>query len=145
MPFQEGSFDVVVSTHVIEHAPDDRAHAADLRRMVRPGSVVYVETPVKLRGGWYFRRNPKAGWVLDPTHLREYRSAGAVDEVLRQAGLEIVTETLTPIRFPIAAAMLLARRVLRLPQSRPQPDGLTAVEVPIPRYRQQSVLAQRPI
>jgi 2-polyprenyl-3-methyl-5-hydroxy-6-metoxy-1,4-benzoquinol methylase len=145
LPFPESSFDLVTSTHVIEHVPDDHEHAEQLQRLVKPGGLVYVETPVKLAGAWYFRRNPQAGWVLDPTHVREYRSAEAVNDVIRSAGLEIVAEDLTPIVFPLAAAELLVRRVLRL---RPRPAGrLNAVRafgVRIPRYRQQAVLARRP-
>lgn len=144
-PFQPGTFDLVISTHVIEHVPDDRSYAAELARLVRPGGLVYIETPVKLRGAWYFRRNPQAGWVLDPTHVREYRSAQAVNAALQSAGLQIVDEDLTQIVFPLAAAELLARRLLRLPL-RPQEQltGIRATGVPIPRYRQQAVLARRP-
>lgn len=144
VPVEDSSFDVVTSTHVIEHVPDDVRYAAELRRIVRPGGLVYVETPVKLRGAWYFRRNPEAGWVLDPTHVREYRSADAVNAVLTRAGLEVVAENLTQIRFPVAAAELLARRVLGLHQPTARRSGLGAREVPIPRYRQQAVLARRP-
>lgn len=145
VPFEPASFDLVMSTHVIEHVPDDRAYAAELCRLVKPGGLVYIETPVKLPGAWYFRRNPQAGWVLDPTHVREYRSAQAVNETLVSAGLEIVDEDLTPIVFPLAAAELLARRLLRLPlRKQEQLTGLRAVGVPIPRYRQQAVLAHRP-
>ncbi|MDL5154672.1 class I SAM-dependent methyltransferase [Actinomycetospora termitidis] len=144
VPAAAGAFDLVTSTHVIEHAPDDAAYAAELARLVRPGGLVYVETPVKMRGAWYFRRNPEAGWVLDPTHVREYRSAGAVNAVLRSAGLEILAEDLTPVKFPLAAAELLVRRLARLPQPTGARTGLGAVGVPIPRYRQQAVLARRP-
>lgn len=146
VPLGPASFDLVISTHVIEHAADDRTYAAELRRMVRPGGFIYIETPVKLPGAWYFRRNPQAGWVLDPTHVREYRSAAAVNEVLTSVGLAVVDEDLTPIRFPLAAAELLGRRILnaRRPPQTQRLTGLRAVQVPIPRYRQQAVLAQRP-
>lgn len=146
VPLQPGTFDLVISTHVIEHAPDDRAYAAELCRMVRPGGFVYVETPVKLTGAWYFRRNPRAGWVLDPTHVREYRSAAAVTEVLAAVGLNVVEEDLTQIKFPLAAAEQLGRRIFRLPQPRSveRLAGIRAIQVPIPRYRQQAVLLQRP-
>lgn len=144
VPVADGSFDLVTSTHVIEHAPDDHAYAAELARLARPGGLVYVETPVKLRGAWYFRRNPEAGWVLDPTHVREYRSAAAVNAVLESAGLDIVAEDLTQVRFPLAAAELLVRRLTRLPQPTDARAGLGAMEVSIPRYRQQAVLARRP-
>ncbi|SDD14995.1 Methyltransferase domain-containing protein [Geodermatophilus telluris] len=144
VPVEDGSFDVTTACHVIEHAPDDEVFARELVRVTRPGGLVYVETPVKLPGAWYFRRNPQAGWVLDPTHVREYRSAAAVDEVLTRGGLAVVAEDLTPITYPLAAAGLLVRRVLRLPVSTARPRGLAARAVPIPRYRQQAVLARRP-
>ncbi|MPZ65610.1 MAG: methyltransferase domain-containing protein [Pseudonocardiaceae bacterium] len=145
VPLEPASFDLVISTHVIEHAPDDRAYARELCRMVRPGGFVYVETPVKLAGAWYFRRNPQAGWVLDPTHVREYRSPAAVNAVLMSAGLDVVDEDLTQIRFPLAAAELLCRRILKMPRppAAQRPVGIRATQVPIPRYRQQAVLAQR--
>ncbi len=50
VPAPSGTFDLVTSTHVIEHAPDDHAYATELARLVRPGGLVYVETPVKLEG-----------------------------------------------------------------------------------------------
>jgi 2-polyprenyl-3-methyl-5-hydroxy-6-metoxy-1,4-benzoquinol methylase len=144
VPVQDGTFDVVVSSHVIEHVPDDDVFARELARIVRPGGYVYIETPVKLPGAWYFRRNPEAGWVLDPTHAREYRSATAVNDVVSRAGLEVQAEQLTPLAFPLAAAELLARRILRLPQQPSRLSGLGARTVKIPRYRQQAVLARRP-
>ncbi|NEM06647.1 class I SAM-dependent methyltransferase [Geodermatophilus normandii] len=144
VPVEDGAFDVATASHVIEHVPDDGVFARELLRITRPGGFVYVETPVKLPGAWYFRRNPQAGWVLDSTHVREYRSAAAVNEVLAGAGLTVVAEDLTPISYPLAAAGLLVRRVLRLPQSTKRPSGLAARSVSIPRYRQQAVLTQRP-
>jgi SAM-dependent methyltransferase len=144
VPVEDGAFDVATACHVIEHVPDDGVFARELLRITRPGGFVYVETPVKLPGAWYFRRNPQAGWVLDSTHVREYRSAGAVDDVLVGAGLTVLAEDLTPISYPLAAAGLLVRRVLRLPQSTKRPSGLAARSVSIPRYRQQAVLTQRP-
>lgn len=144
VPVADGTFDVVTACHVIEHVPDDVDFARELMRVARPGGFVYVETPVKLPGAWYFRRNPQAGWVLDSTHVREYRSASAVDDVLTGAGLTVLAEDLTPISYPLAAAGLLVRRILRLPQSTRRPSGLAARSVSIPRYRQQAVLTQRP-
>jgi 2-polyprenyl-3-methyl-5-hydroxy-6-metoxy-1,4-benzoquinol methylase len=142
--FPAGSFHVVASTHVIEHVPDDHEYAAQLRRMVSSEGFVYLETPVRLRGAWYFRRNPQAGWVLDPTHVREYRSAAEVDAVLDKAGLRVEDEELTPISYPLASAFMVVRRLLRLAQSTARPRGLAAKRIRIPRYRQQAVIA-RPV
>lgn len=112
--------------------------------LARPRGFVYVETPVKLRGPWYFRRNIEAGWVLDPTRVRERRSAGQVRAVFSSVGLEVLAEDLINLTFPVAAADLLVRRVVGAPRRPGRPAGLGAKKVPIPRYRQQAVLARRP-
>lgn len=137
-----GQYDLVVSAHVIEHVEDDVDHARRLAALVRPGGHVYVETPLKLPGGWYFRRSDTAGWVLDPTHLREYRSQQALCAVLRTAGLDVAGVTVQPLRFPLSAAVALVGRALR----RPGLGGGAAprLSVPIPRYRIVSVLCTKP-
>lgn len=56
LPFKDGSFDVVVSNHVVEHVPDQATHLHELVRVLRPGGVVYLATPNKL-------------WLRDP-HYR---------------------------------------------------------------------------
>jgi 2-polyprenyl-3-methyl-5-hydroxy-6-metoxy-1,4-benzoquinol methylase len=143
VPLADGFADVVASTHVVEHVPDDVAYVKELARLTRPGGVVYLETPIKLRGAWYFRHNPEAGWVLDPTHVREYRSPAEVHALLQQAGLEFVAESETPISYPLLAVEQIARRLLGRTQHTDRPEGWRAVRVSIPRYRQLAVLARK--
>lgn len=47
LPFDSGSFDIVISNHVIEHVGPNahEAHLREVARVVRPGGVVYVATP----------------------------------------------------------------------------------------------------
>lgn len=48
LPFGDGSFDVVISNHVIEHVGDDAAqaqHLAEMRRVLRPGGIGYLAAP----------------------------------------------------------------------------------------------------
>ena len=144
VPLPDASADVVASTHVVEHVPDDASYVREMARLVRPGGIVYIETPLKLKGAWYFRRNPEAGWVLDPTHLREYRTAREVHHLLDQAGLVLLSEHVTPISYPLVAAEDVFLRLLKRPQRTSRPEGLRATRVNIPRYRQLAVLAQRP-
>ncbi len=53
LPFRDGSFDVVVSNHVIEHVRDQALHVSEMHRVLRPGGVVYLATPNKY-------------WLYDP-------------------------------------------------------------------------------
>jgi SAM-dependent methyltransferase len=45
MPFADDTFDLVICNHVIEHVAAWEALAQELRRVVRPGGLVYVATP----------------------------------------------------------------------------------------------------
>ncbi len=42
LPFQDGTFDLVVANDAMEHFPEPRAALAELVRTVRPGGVIYL-------------------------------------------------------------------------------------------------------
>jgi ubiquinone/menaquinone biosynthesis C-methylase UbiE len=44
------SLDVVISTMVMEHVPDERSYLAEIRRVLRPGGRAYVTTVFKRTG-----------------------------------------------------------------------------------------------
>ena len=48
LPYEDNSFDVVLSNHVIEHVgsdSDQAGHLAELRRVMKPGAVGYLAVP----------------------------------------------------------------------------------------------------
>jgi 2-polyprenyl-3-methyl-5-hydroxy-6-metoxy-1,4-benzoquinol methylase len=45
LPFEEGRFDVVVCTEVIEHTPEPGRAVTELARVLRPGGILVVTTP----------------------------------------------------------------------------------------------------
>lgn len=48
LPFQDESFDVVLSNHVVEHVgleAEQRSHVGELRRVLKPGGVGYLAVP----------------------------------------------------------------------------------------------------
>lgn len=46
LPFADGSFDVVLCSHVFEHVPDDLRAMRELRRVLRPGGWAVLDAPV---------------------------------------------------------------------------------------------------
>lgn len=57
----DNTFDYVVSFQVIEHIPDDKLFVQELQRVLKPGGLLLLTTPNRLRS---LTRNP---W-----HVREY-------------------------------------------------------------------------
>jgi SAM-dependent methyltransferase len=45
LPFPDESFDFALCVHVFEHVPDDRAAAAELYRVLRPGAKALIQVP----------------------------------------------------------------------------------------------------
>lgn len=45
MPFADGSFDVVLANHVLEHVDDDRQAVAEIHRVLARGGRAILQTP----------------------------------------------------------------------------------------------------
>jgi SAM-dependent methyltransferase len=99
------SVDAVTSSQVIEHLPDDRALAAEIARILRPGGWFYVSSVLRGRGAWWFRRGG-LGWQIDPTHVREYASEQAFTAALEHPQLELDRVQSRPLRFPLLDPLL---------------------------------------
>jgi hypothetical protein len=51
LKFPDGTFDVVYSRHSFEHAYDKRRAGSEFVRVLKPGGVVVVEVPGRMKGG----------------------------------------------------------------------------------------------
>ncbi len=74
LPFASASFDLGAMNHVLEHVPDPVRLLREIRRVLVPGGMFYIETPGPRS---LFPRSSRrfAGTVAfsdDPTHLKPY-------------------------------------------------------------------------
>ncbi|HXF64349.1 MAG TPA: class I SAM-dependent methyltransferase [Caldilineaceae bacterium] len=92
LPYPDNAFDLVLSHEVIEHVQDDRAAAAELVRVLRPGGRALIFAPNRLypfethghywRGVYHFGNTPLLNYLPDALrnrlapHVRVYTAAG---------------------------------------------------------------------
>jgi SAM-dependent methyltransferase len=141
LPIRSGSVALVVCRNVIEHVADDAFLLREIARILVNGGVAYLETAIRLPGAWYPYRNESGERVLDPTHVREYRSVEQLMDLLRSEGLEPADQRLTSILFPVPH---LVHRMLGALGFRPKASGRLPdwPALRVPRYREIQVLAR---
>lgn len=92
LPYPDDHFDLVFSNEVIEHVDDDRATAAEMVRVTRPGGTIVIFAPNRLypfetHGAYFGKRYvfgniPLINWLPDPLrdrfapHVRAYTQRG---------------------------------------------------------------------
>jgi SAM-dependent methyltransferase len=96
MDLPDGSFDLILCSHVLEHVPDDRAAMSELRRVLAPGGLVLVLVPYRADRPTY--EDPSITSPLDrmvafgqQDHVRIYGTDLA--DRLRAVGFEVEDRT----------------------------------------------------
>jgi len=51
LPFQNQTFDIIISNHVIEHVDNQLLHLTEIKRVLKSSGVVYLATPNRL---WFW-------------------------------------------------------------------------------------------
>jgi len=97
------SINLLISTQVIEHV-DDKKMSATMKRVTKKGGIVYLSTVYKKWYGWFFYKN-NIGWVIDPTHLREYSTDNQLLKILDK-DFYIILNKKTLQWFPIIDFMV---------------------------------------
>jgi SAM-dependent methyltransferase len=78
VPLPDGSFDLVLSTQVLEHVEDTRRYLAESFRLLRPGGTLALST----HGIMYYHRDPEDYWRWTAVGLRR---------VVEDVGFQVVT------------------------------------------------------
>ncbi len=97
LPFDDGHFDLLLSSHVLEHLPDDGPALGELARVLRPGgrAVIMVpydpDLPVTEEGGQVTSPAERMARFGHPYHYRNY--GADFPARLAAAGFEV-----TPVR-----------------------------------------------
>ncbi len=114
LPFADGSFDRLVSHHLVEHLEDLAGALGEWRRVLRPGAVMAVCTPNRLY--------PSPRIFDDPGHVRIYERrelAATVEEAgFRVRGTMTVFPHLARDRISVAVGVPLYRVFSHLPYYR---------------------------
>ena len=103
---KNGTVDFLISNQVIEHVKDDSLMLKEISRIVKKGGIAYISTVFKKRFGWYFYKNYRGEWVIDPTHEIEYTSNKQLLPKIKKVGFNILSETKTLQWFPITDFIL---------------------------------------
>ena len=114
LPFPDKSFDVVVSSHVLEHLPDFDAGIKELLRVSKGKVVIAVPTAfnglsfVQLGGGWFFLKGLRsfAAFFIGAWRVLVALVTGAdgVDETYAGSGMPHVFRFPFVVRSKIRAA-----------------------------------------
>jgi SAM-dependent methyltransferase len=109
LPFEDGAFDLILATDVLEHIEDDRSVMRELRRVAAPGGRLLATVPAYR---WLWSQHDDAHHHFRRYTLRDLR------ERLRAEGWEAAEWSYfnTALLPPIAAVRTLGRR-------RPPSDG----------------------
>lgn len=95
LPLKDGSFDLIISTEVIEHFVEGEQFIEECYRVLKPSGMILLTTPNRSR----FTALPQSliskikgkRYVPGPTdeHLREYTSNELID-ILKNAGFNVI-------------------------------------------------------
>lgn len=82
-------FDLAISTQVIEHLEDDCKLLEEVFRLLKPKGYFYISSVIKKPWAIYKYRN-LGKFVLDPTHIYEYKSKEEFLNLLRKYNFKIL-------------------------------------------------------
>jgi SAM-dependent methyltransferase len=120
LPFDDGKFDGVVLSHVVEHLSRPLALLDEAFRVLKPGGVLYIECPSE-RSLWIpsmpfkFAESRSLNFYDDPTHIGRPQTPQSLHRLFRMYDAEVIdvshiTSRAVQIRFLWLIAKALYRR-----------------------------------
>ncbi|MEM2850150.1 MAG: class I SAM-dependent methyltransferase [Candidatus Bathyarchaeia archaeon] len=100
----DNSFDLAISTQVIEHVEDDVEMLKEVYRIVKPNGYLYISTVVKGRIAFWIYWNK--GFKLDPTHVREYGSEKEFIGLLEKCNFTVVHWSSKKLSYPLTELLM---------------------------------------
>ena len=89
MPFQNNTFDYVISSEVIEHVTNPALALQEMHRVIKPKGILVLTTPNKF---WYFSLIIARFFKLRPYQgLENWHSYGELKTLLQKTGFQIKT------------------------------------------------------
>jgi ubiquinone/menaquinone biosynthesis C-methylase UbiE len=98
--FENESFDMATSTMVIEHLDDD-LFLNEVNRILKPNGIFLCTTVLKSKNARYFYKNDAGESVLEPTHLREYKSIQSFEDLLKKNNFSIIYKDTPALKYPL--------------------------------------------
>ena len=99
-------FDCIYTSQVIEHVQEDDLFIKNAYESLIPGGAFVVATVLKKKYARYFYRNEKGEAVLEPTHVREYKSIKELTDKIEKQGFTVEAVGLNIFRFPLIDPIL---------------------------------------
>ena len=102
LPYQDAEFDKIILSEVLEHLPDDFSALIEIKRVLKPGGVLFITVPnhnypfmwdpINKTIETLFRTHIKSGfWAgIWNMHTRLY-TADEIISLIKNAGIEIVS------------------------------------------------------
>ena len=145
-PFKSESIDFIFSTMAIEHV-DDKKFSEEVFRTLRPGGYFFVTSVIKSKNAWYFYKNTAGETVLEPSHLKEYKSIQEFKNILKPVGFTIVKSSAPRIRFslldPLFKLVIKYAKIKNLIGWKSIEFLRLLTKIPIPGYFAVEVLAKK--
>ncbi|MBI3194023.1 MAG: methyltransferase domain-containing protein [Ignavibacteriae bacterium] len=94
LPYEDNSFDGMLFTHVIEHVQNIWEIGKEIRRVLKPNGIIYIETPnwssiLVPSFGFHREQHNPFNFYDDPTHVRPWTKHSLYEFISTVSVLEV--------------------------------------------------------